>query len=477
MNRSERTALLYLLLLLTLGFLLWRIFAGHKPSPPAPTAPPVISSTTPAALKTFVTPPKPKSPHTLPVTGPPGAPGPPTLQLHKELIPKNIEIVRCYYTQEIAPPGVTFGFDLNGSGFTNEFEKMIKVESGVDHIRVKNLHLITANQIHGEMEVGAQAKTTFVYPRVLIKGLPVFSAPEPFAIVRKGGVLTVFFISMEETGRAGRFRVITNLDEDLAKQFQILPSTPGIEISDLQAHLPYAMEGRLQISPGVPTGDYGLAISIAGKEAFRRGRMIRIVRPNVGQSGFVQGVVAAEKFHRPGDPIQLYLQGTGLTPPDIQTLQAKVDEFDIGQASFTHISGAQMRFTFDSPPEIPPGSYGVTVLGAGGKTLFQKKDVFKIVSPNWVAGVQVTPPVKAGGKSALKVIGRDFSEEFAQGFRIEVDEPGITITDLRKADASTLLAEISVSSGVAPGDYWLHLSAPDQKIEPPYGSIIKVESP
>src|SRR5438477_585277 len=83
----------------------------------------------------------------------------------------------------------------------------------------------------------AQPKTGFVYPRVLIKALPVFSAPDPFAVVRKGEVLTVFFISMEENGRGGRFRVITNLDDAMAKSFRIDPSTPGIEISELTPQL------------------------------------------------------------------------------------------------------------------------------------------------------------------------------------------------------------------------------------------------
>src|SRR4029077_13720793 len=166
----------------------------------------------------------------------PTVPIPPVIQLHKEVIPKNIEIIRCYYDQEIVPPNVTFGFDINGSGFTSEFQQMIKVDVENPDIRIKNLQLVTANQIHGDMEVGANAQTAFVYPRVLIKNLPVFSAPEPFAVVRKGDVLTIIFISMEESGRAGRFRVITNLDDELFKQFQVSPSTPGLQISDIAPH-------------------------------------------------------------------------------------------------------------------------------------------------------------------------------------------------------------------------------------------------
>jgi hypothetical protein len=109
-----------------------------------------------------------------------------------------------------------------------------------------------------------------------------------------------------------------------------------------------------------------------------------------------------------------------------------------------------------------------------GQMLFQKKDLFVMVPANWVASVQVSPPVNAGGASLLKVIGRDFSDEFTASFHIDVDEPGIVIGALQRQDASTLTATIHVSPGVAPGDYWLHLSSNGQKISPPYGSIIKV---
>jgi hypothetical protein len=131
---------------------------------------------------------------------------------------------------------------------------------------------------------------------------------------------------------------------------------------------------------------------------------------------------------------------------------------------------------FRSPTNTPPGSYGVQVMNKTGEMLYQKKDLFQIVAENWVAGVQVTPPVKAGGASTLKVLGRDFSNEFAAAFRIDVDEPGITIGPIQRLDASTMTATIHVSPGVAAGDYWLHLSANGQKITPPYGSIIKVEA-
>jgi hypothetical protein len=116
------------------------------------------------------------------------------------------------------------------------------------------------------------------------------------------------------------------------------------------------------------------------------------------------------------------------------------------------------------------------VANTSGQQLYEKKDLFTVVPANWVAGVQVSPPIKAGGQSTLRVRGRDFSDNFAAAFRIDVDEPGIVIKNLAHTDAQTLTADISVSSSVAPGDYWLHLSSNGQKISPPYGSIIKVEA-
>src|SRR4029077_9425648 len=123
--------------------------------------------------------------------------------------------------------------------------------------------------------------------------------------------------------------------------------------------LPFVMEGHLQITPGVPPGEHGLAISINGKEVFRRRGMIRVVRPNIGQMGFIQNLIAEEKYHRPGDAIQIYVQGTGLSPRDLTTLDAKVEEYDIGKASFTYLSPLQLRLTFNSPPATPLGIYSV----------------------------------------------------------------------------------------------------------------------
>ncbi|MFA5975448.1 MAG: hypothetical protein WC859_04705 [Elusimicrobiota bacterium] len=486
MKKNERDVLILFVSLLIVGFLFWQFLPGHS-TPPAPVMSLVAVSSAPAIaplsvstapLPSQVARPAPTFPRTKPTLPPVSASGPtpPKLELHKELIPKDITIVRCYYGQEIAPPDSTFGFDINGSGFTKEFEKMIKVESGAAGIQIKNLKLMTANQIHGEMAVGPDVATAFVYPRVLIKGLPVFSAPDPFAVVRKDEVLTIGFISMDDSGRAGRFRVITNLDEDAAKRFRVELSTTGLEVSDFQFQLPYAVEGTLRIGQRVPPGEYDLTLFVGDKAVSQRKGMIHVVRPNIGLTGFLHGVTAAERFLRPGDLVQLYVQGTGLSPEDIRLLTARVDGYDMGAASFTFITSGQLRLAFQSPKEAPPKSYGVTISGTNGDKLYSRDGVFELVPENWIAGLQLQPPVAPGQKGILKIVGRDLSAGFVQALRIDVDEPGLGIGPLRSVSPSLIEAEIAVSSSVAPGDYWLHLNQNGKKISPPYGSIIKVGS-
>ena len=233
------------------------------------------------------------------------------------------------------PPGTVLGFDIDGSGFTKEFERMIKVDAGAAGICVKNFAAC-----HGQPDsrragcVDRRANRLHISARAHSKALPVFSAPEPYAVIRKNEVLTIIFISMEDNGRAGRFRVLTNLNNDLFQKFKIVPSTAGLDISDITPRLPYAVEGTLRIGQRVPPGAYGLEIQIGDKTALRRDGMIRIVKPNVGATGFIQAVTPEEPFHRPGDVIELYVQGSGFIPQNIQDLHAQISEFDMGPGSF-----------------------------------------------------------------------------------------------------------------------------------------------
>ena len=492
MNRNERNTLMVLAGIFLLGALVWILRAcARRPvptseapaivaTPPAtavPVSTPGVSGTAPiASVAPAAHPKSTPPPAAVPKTSSTGAPIPPKLELHKELIPKNIDIARCYTEQEITPPGTTIPFDIDGSGFTNEFERMIKVDTGEPGNHVRNLRLVTANQIHGEIVVDPDARTTFVFPRVLIHNLPVFSAQEPYAVIRKGEALTIIFISMEDNGRAGRFRVLTNLDDALFKQFHIVPSTGGLDISDITPRLPYAVEGTLRIGQRVPPGDYGLLIQVGDKTVLRRDGMIRIVRPNVGATGFIQAVIPSDTFHRPGDDIQLYVQGSGFIPANTQDLRAHIPEFDMGTGTFTYVNGGQMRLALMSPRNTPVGAYSVTIQSVQGQSLYEKKAVFQMVPENWIAGVQVAPPVKAGGQSTLHVLGRDLSPEFVQALKIDLDEAGIHLSPLTRVDDRTATATIRVDANVAPGDYWLHLSANGKKIAPPFGSIIKVDA-
>lgn len=485
-NRDKRLALLTVGLILLAGVLSWLmrspqiasapsvpVAAAPKPQPivavPLPPAP-----LPPAAPKKPKAPPAPKAPAIQPQKNA-GVPVAPVVELHKELIPKNIEIVRCYYSQGIAQPGTTLGFDINGSGFTAEFEKMIKVEVENDDIRVKDLSLVTANQIHGSLEIGKASKTAFVYPRVLIKGLPVFSAQEPFGVVRKGEVLTVFFYRMDEKTRGGQFRVITNLDDELYKQLAIEMDNPGLEISGVEPHLPYGVDGTLKILSGVPTGAYGVTVRVGSRQAYRRSNIISIVKPIAGISGYVERIVSPIPFYRPGDEIQLFVVGNGFSPQDASALNFRVDEFAMGKGTFSYVSSLQMRLNFASPSAAPLGSYGITVLAPNGDTLLHKDKAFTIVGVNWIGGLQEAAALKVGKKGTLNVLGRDLSPDFVKSLRIDADEPGISVGALRQVSASVVAADISVGPKVAPGDYWLHLSSKGKKIDPPFGSIIKIE--
>jgi hypothetical protein len=101
-----------------------------------------------------------------------------------------------------------------------------------------------------------------------------------------------------------------------------------------------------------------------------------------------------------------------------------------------------MRLTFRSPATSPVGVYSVKITGEDNAVLFEKKNLFQMVPPNWVAGVQVSPPLKAGGTSQLRVIGRDFTDAYKTHFKIESDEPGLQIGTLSLPDPSQMVATI-----------------------------------
>ena len=76
-----------------------------------------------------------------------------------------------------------------------------------------------------------------------------------------------------------------------------------------------------------------------------------------------------------------------------------------------------------------------------------------------------------------RILGSDFSPDFARALRVSVDEPGLLISRPRRLDADTLAADIAADASIAPGDYWLRLSARGRAIVLPHSGIIKVEKP
>lgn len=404
----------------------------------------------------------------IPSVVPPGQEG-----MHRELIPKDITIVRCYYDEDVVNPGTTFAFSVNGSGFNEDFNRMISMDMDALDIDVKNLRLVTANQILGIIVVGPEATTEYVYPKVLIHGLPVFRAPDPFGVVRHGEVLDIQLTGIDETGQSGHFQAITNLDDTLLKLFHLEPTTPRLEISRQTSELPFYVRGDITIAPGLHIGSYGLTARIGAHELFRKDPLVDVVKPDVGRTGSVSRFKATTLAHRPGDPLVINLEGSGFVPSDANFLTATIDKFDMGQGSITYLSAGKMEVRFIIPFNTPVGAYG-TVLRHKTKVIHQQNNVFGIVPPNWLSGARLPQPLAPGGKGTVQILGRDITPAFAQGLQIETDDPGLQVSGLRLQDNNTIVADVQVSTSVAPGDYLLHVRSGDRNLHLPSGSIIQI---
>ena len=399
---------------------------------------------------------------------PPGQEG-----MHRELIPKNINIVRCYYDLDVVGPNTTFGFDINGSGFDEAFYKIISVDPDALDVTVKNLRLVTANQIHGQIEVGPEATTQYIHPLVVIRSLPVFKAPEPFGVVRPGEVLDIQLTSIDETGQWGHFRIITNLDDRSFAKFRIEPTNAMLEVSNIKAQFPFYVDGVVMISEGLKHGQYGVVTYMGKREIFRQDPLVDVVKPTVGKTGSIEKVEAVEKAHRPGDTLDLIIKGSAFSPNAGTFLTARVDGFDMGPAVFTYVSQGQLSATFHIPPNAPVGVYGVSIL-ENGKVLQQQLNVFGIVPANWLATVKLAAPVAPGKNGHLLIMGRDITPDFAKTLILTTDTEGLQISNLHWQMPTTVAADITVADDVAPGDYIIHVSAGGKSIKLPRGNIIKI---
>lgn len=433
------------------------------PLKPAASAPPVRTTVKPTPVLRLM-------PKATPAPSP-AAPRP-KVELHPELIPRDIKIVRVYYVNMIGAPGDVIEFDINGSGFTQEFQRMITVQSGRADVAVNDLTLITPNQIHGRLVTDAASKTDFSFPTVSIGGKVVFQAPEPFAVIRPAEVLNLVFTEMGESGRTGRFRIFTNLTQDMFTRFSVIPSTPTIQIANLTPTLPFIVDGSVLIGPAV-TGEYGVQIQLAGKPLWQKEGIIRIVRPNLGQSGLVQRLQAEDGYQRPGDTARFLVQGSGFRFEDAAALKAEVKSIEGETATFLYLAPGRMGLDLKIPDNAPEGSHGI-VIRAGDATLLDVPAAFMVVPKNWIRDVRPQPPLKPGTASQLVLTGRSLDKEFVEGLATEVDEPGLIVGPFTWIDDRRAVADIEARPGVKPGDYQIRMKSAGKPVVPQAGDIVNV---
>lgn len=469
-------------IVLVLGFgLFFLFFPKGCRSTPSPTEPVLTPSPEPFVEITPSPPPPPPVP--APVVAEPkpkknAAPrpvaqmAPPPVKLHTELIPKNVEIVRVYYAQPIAGPGTAIEFDINGSGFTAEFEKMIQSKSGHEDVTIESLTLMTPNQIHGRLSIAPKAATKISFPQVLIQGKVVFQAPDPFAVIRPGEVLNLIFTEMGESGRTGRFRVFTNLTEEMLKDFRVEASTPTIQIGGLRPTLPFIVDGDIMIGPAAG-GEYGLGVFLKKQTLWQRDGAIRVVRPNVGQSGLVQRLQALEEFHRPGDQVVFALQGSGFRPEDTSLLAVKVKDLEVTKSTFVFLAPGRLEMSIWLPANAAIKSYDVTIV-QGDVVLLNVPNAFQIIEKNWMRGFRLSNFVKPGGEGKVILVGRDMDKSFISKLKVEVDEPELMIGTFEWLRPEEAAASIKAGASVKPGDYLIHLSLEGKPVTPAFGGIVQI---
>jgi hypothetical protein len=391
--------------------------------------------------------------------------------LHPELIPKNIVIERFTYDLDVVAPGTTFGFDLVGSGFDEAFYKIISIDPDALDVAVQNLRLVTLNQIHGQISVGTEATTQYIHPKVIIRTLPVFRAPEPFGVVRRGEVLDIVLTSIDEMGQWGHFRVITNLDESLFSTFRIEPTNSRLEVSNVKAQYPFYVDGVVMISEGLKHGQYGVVTYLGKRELFRQDPLVDVVKPTVGKTGTIEKVRAVEMARR----LELTVTGSAFLPNVVSALSAEVNEYAMGPSTFTFVSAGRLDATLRIPPNAPVGIYGVSILYRG-KVLEKQLNVFAVVPPNWLASVKLAAPLAPGKNGQLFLSGRDIAPDFAKTLALETDAEGLKISNLRWRDPMSVIADIAAAATLEPGDYIIHVSAAGKPLKLPRGNIINITS-
>jgi two-component system, cell cycle response regulator len=457
----KRHALWLLLLLLLLGFAglyAWLYGWANRPFD--------LGSWTPARrTAAAVVAPAPKPTPSPRITAPVAAwrsSTPPDVTLHRELIPKDIKINRFTYEKALHQPGDTFSFDIVGSGFTDSFQQSLSVYSGSPHVQVRNLRLVTINQIHGEMVIQSAAPTQYVFPHVMIQDTPVFQATTPFAIIRYREVLDVVFSKVDADGKGGTFRVYTHLDEALANRIVVRSNTTGVDVSALNIRLPYVAEGSVRVNHSVPRGAYPLSVWVGQENIYQKDGLVKVIGANIGTNGYIQKISPVDAFARPGDTFAIRIEGRGFVPEDVEGLLVHAPHCAPSPLQFISADRLQAFLTLNA--DAPLGLYDAAVYKKD-ELLLSHKEVFSVVGPNWVSHMKVFPQARVGQRTTLQIIGRDFSEGFAQSITIESDEPGLHIPKPIRIDAGQLHIEMDVDGQVRPGTYILRILSDGQPIK------------
>lgn len=395
--------------------------------------------------------------------------------MRPEMIPRSIMIERCYYTEEVVNPGTQFYFSINGTGFTADFYRSISVDADALDVEVKNLQLMTANQIRGLIVVGDAATTQYIRPIVNVRGVPAYRSVESFGVVRRGEVLDILLTSIDESGQWGKFKVITNLDSAAYSRIKIEPTSDKLDVSNLKPQLPFYIEGAIEIAPGASSGSYGMRVLAGGRPIFRKQPLVEVVKPDVGKTGSVEGVEAVEPARRPGDVVEFTVKGSGFTTAQKSHLTAEVPGVPTSPAEFTYVSAGKYTFRLTLPPALATGPYGIVVKHKD-RVVFERKAAFAVVPPNWIGAVRLVSPVSPGGSGQIQLQGRDLAPDFVRQLRLDVDEKKLTLGPLRQTDDRTLVADLQADAGIAPGDYIIHVYAGDKLLKIPRGNIIEIGS-
>jgi len=468
-EKERKKLLLLLLLLLLLGMSVsylwswWRSLARSSAAVvPAAVATPVVVKK--ASTRTVTSAPVPAQGWRLPT--------PPPLQLRRELIPKDIVIERFRYSRALLEPGDTVEFNIVGSGFTAAFHQTLSVYSGSPHVQVRNLRLVTVNQIRGEFVIHPLAPTQYVFPHILLQDTPVFQAANPYAVIRKGEVLNIVFTRMDADGKGGRFRAYTNLSPEQTEQFAIRSEVTGLDVSPLSFRPPYLAEGSLRIASQVPRGDYDLVASLSGQDIFRKDHLVQVIRATLGRTGFIQNIVPQTKNARPGDTVRVMIQGRGFEAADVTDLVVRMS--GVADTPVRFESPARLVADLTLPEDAPLGQYDIGITQKGG-TLFASRGALSVVGANWVERLIVNGSLQAGQKTTLILHGRDFTQEFNDSLRLFSDDAGIQILRPIRLDYSSLQCEIRIGPNVVAGDYLIQILSGQTPVKPAEGAIITVQ--